>query len=171
MMKVVLGLGNPGVEYAGTRHNAGMMLVEKMSEKFGSDYGWRKHYGAMVFKSPEMVLVKSREVFMNESGRLLQGLPKGELYVAHDDLDIRLGEYKVQKGVGPKVHYGVQAVEGAVGSKDFWRIRIGVDNRPEGSGVRDAGEEYVLQRFTTGEREVVEKVLEEVSDEIFKADH
>ena len=126
-MRVIIGLGNPGVQYVGTRHNAGVLLVDLLSQKLTSNYGWRKHFNALVYKTSDLVLVQSRDVFMNESGRLLQGLPEGELYLAHDDLDIRLGEYKVQRGIGPKVHYGVQSIENQLGAKYFWRIRIGID--------------------------------------------
>mgnify|MGYP001587103024 FL=1 len=114
-MKVILGLGNPGVEYAGTRHNAGMALVERLASGM-----WSKHYDALVCKTPGMMLVKSKEIFMNESGRLLQGLPEGELYIAHDDLDLKLGEFKIQFGKGPKDHHGLESVERALGTKDFW---------------------------------------------------
>lgn len=157
-MQIIIGLGNPGVQYVGTRHNAGMMLVELLSQKLAGDYGWRKHYDSLIYKTPDLVLVKTKDIFMNESGRLLQGLPEGELYVAHDDLDLKLGEYKIQKGVGPKLHYGVQSIEGAVGDKDFWRIRIGIDNRT----IPMEGETYVLQRFTPGEKVILENTLDAI---------
>ena len=161
-MKIILGLGNPGVEYVNTRHNAGVMLVGKIvqSSKFRvhSNYGWRKNYDAMVYKTPDLVLVKSKDVFMNESGRLLQGLPEGELYVAHDDLDIRLGEYKIQKGKGPKEHNGVESVEQVLGTRDFWRIRIGIDNRT----TPVDGETYVLQKFTPEEKITLENIFDEI---------
>lgn len=159
-MKVIVGLGNPGVLYSSTRHNAGILFVEQLAETLHSDYGWRKHFDALIFKTPELVLVKTKEVFMNESGRLLQGLPEGELYLVHDDLDIKLGEYKIQKGVGPKVHNGVESIENQLGTKDFWRIRIGIDNRD--SQNRIPGEEYVLQKFSSEEREILKGVCDEI---------
>jgi PTH1 family peptidyl-tRNA hydrolase len=125
-----------------------------------SDYGWRKHYDALVYKTPEVVLVKTKDIFMNESGRLLQGLPEGEVYVAHDDLDIRLGEYKIQKGKGPKEHNGVESVEKRLGTKDFWRIRIGIDNRM----TPGEGETYVLQKFSGQEREAIDEALEKINE-------
>lgn len=160
-MKIIIGLGNPGTEYVNTRHNAGILLIDLISSTLNSDYGWRKNYDALIFKTPELVLVKSKDVFMNESGKLLQGLPEGELYLAHDDLDIKLGEYKIQKGIGPKVHYGVQSIENQLGTKDFWRIRIGVDNRDPNNRI--PGEDYVLQKFSPQELEILNKVLTEVS--------
>lgn len=168
-MKIIIGLGNPGTEYLNTRHNAGLILVDKIAEGLTSEYGWRKNYAAFIFKTPDLVLIKSKEVFMNESGKLLQGidLQQGVFYLAHDDLDLRLGEFKIQKGVGPKVHYGVQAIENQLGTKDFWRIRIGVDNRdpnnlPAGRQVRVPGEEYVLQKFDPTELSTVNEVLQQI---------
>lgn len=157
-MKIIVGLGNPGADYQNTRHNSGVMLVDRLA--VGS---WRKNYGAMVFKTSEMVLVKTKDVFMNESGKLLQGLPEGELWVAHDDLDIKLGEYKVQRGKGPKEHNGVRSIEGTLGTKDFWRIRIGVDNRV----TPIDGETYVLQKFSAEEREILNRVLNEIVEANF----
>lgn len=162
-MKIIVGLGNPGAEYQMARHNAGVMLVEKVAEKLHSDYGWRKNYGAMIYRTPEMVLVKTKDVFMNESGKLLQGLPEGELWVAHDDLDIKLGEYKVQFGKGPKLHNGVESVENSLKTKDFWRIRIGVDNRKEPID----GEIYVLQKFSSEEKVILGKVLDAIIEANF----
>ena len=159
---MIVGLGNPGPEYRMTRHSSGMMLVDRLAERSKSDYGWRKHYGALIYKTPDLVLVKSKDVFMNESGRLLQGLPEGELYVAHDDLDIRLGEYKIQKGRGPKEHGGVNSIEATYG-KDFWRVRIGIDNRTEPID----GETYVLQKFAVEEKVILDKVLDAIIETNF----
>ncbi len=141
-MKIILGLGNPGVEYSATRHNAGAALVDRLA---GS-------------KTGDLVLVKTKDVFMNESGRLLQGLPEGELYVAHDDLDVKLGEFKIQFGKGPKDHNGVESVERALGTKDFWRIRIGIDNRT----TPVDGETYVLQKFTPEEKVILGNALDAI---------
>ncbi len=184
-MKIILGLGNPGADYVGTRHNAGVDFVDKLvSSQFivHSSYGWRKHYDALVYKTSDLVLVKTKDVFMNESGRLITSPPaplliSGEgsnLYVAHDDLDLKLGEYKIQFGKGPKDHNGVESVENALKTKDFWRIRIGIDNRVQGRSDDRAsrakskvqGEEYVLQKFTPEEREILDGVLEKIVSEI-----
>ncbi|MEK9200900.1 MAG: aminoacyl-tRNA hydrolase [Patescibacteria group bacterium] len=165
-MKIIVGLGNPGAEYAVTRHNAGLMFVNYFADQLHSEYGWRKHYGVEVFKTPDLVLVRSHEVFMNESGRMLQGLPEGELWLVHDDLDIKLGEYKIQKGVGPKVHGGVNSVEQTLGEKDFWRIRIGIENRIMNNESRIMGEEYVLQKFSLEEKRIIDEVIVKIVGEI-----
>lgn len=163
-MKIILGLGNPGVEYTNTRHNAGILFVDYLGarnqELGASTYGWRREKNKMVFKTDKFVLLKTASVFMNESGNLISNLQSliSNLYVVHDDLDIKLGEYKIQKGKGPKVHNGVESVEKALKTKDFWRVRIGIDNRT----TPISGEEYVLQRFSLEERDILNRVFEEV---------
>lgn len=177
MMKIIIGLGNPGEEYVLSRHNAGQMLVDKISEKHAelTSYGWRRRNNIMVWDSPGLVLVKSARIFMNESGRIVRELldkyqvSQGSLYAAHDDLDIHLGEYKIQFGKGPRDHGGINSLEQAFESEDFWRIRIGVDNR--GTGEREAGESYVLKRFLPEELQILEGVLERIAGEITQADH
>ena len=166
-MKVIVGLGNPGVEYALTRHNAGVMLVDRLAERLAaaSSYGWRRRNNIMVWESPGLVLAKTADIFMNESARIIHDLrymkyDLRDVYAAHDDLDIKLGEYKIQRGVGPKLHSGVQSIEGVVRDKNFWHIRIGVDNRDPSN--RTPGEEYVLQKFMPGEKVILENTLDAI---------
>lgn len=150
-MKLVVGLGNPGEEYLSTRHNVGFLVADEL----------------VVAKLPRGVVIKKPNVFMNESGDFVLGLTKryslnpSHLYIIHDDLDIRLGEYKIQFGRGPKDHNGVIDVEDKLGTKDFWRVRIGVDNRPLDGKPR--GEEYVLQNFTDEERVILDQVIKEIA--------
>ncbi len=161
---MILGLGNPGEQYAGTRHNAGMMLLDALASKHDSEYGWRKFYGILVFKAGDLLLVKSANYFMNESGNVVRDVMRldevknqsPEWVLAHDDLDIKLGEYKIQMGIGPKEHHGVNSVEQALGTKEFQRVRIGVDNRFEPI----PGDQYVLQRFEKEEREKLDEVID-----------
>jgi PTH1 family peptidyl-tRNA hydrolase len=87
-----------------------------------------------------------------------------EFVLFHDDLDIRLGDYKIQKGKSPKGHNGVKSVEKKLGTKDFWRVRLGVDNRPEGSKI--PGEEYVLEKFEKDEKEILKGVCVEACEEL-----
>lgn len=163
-----------------TRHNAGVMFVDKLSESLDSDYGFRRKKDIMVFETKEIVLVKSANIFMNESGRMirdffstspltpLQSLREGNLYVAHDDLDIKLGEYKIQLGKGPKEHGGINSIEGVLHSNEFWRVRIGIESRRVEEHESVSGEQFVLQKFTNEEKGIVDKVIEEAVKEIFK---
>ena len=151
-MKLIIGLGNPGGKYVKTRHNAGFLVVEELLKN-------KKN----VFTD---FLIKKSDVFMNDSGSFVKklvdqyNLDLSNLYIVHDDLDIPLGSYKIQFGTGPKVHNGVSSTEETLGTKDFWRVRIGVDNRKIED--RMLGEEYVLQNFTGEERKILDKVIKEV---------
>jgi len=186
-MRVIVGLGNPGAEYQNTRHNAGILLIDKLTEKQLSDYGWRRFYGILVYKTPDLILVKTADYFMNESRNIIHDLERMDelkrfflvrpqthkespcaLYIAHDDLDIRLGNYKIQQGIGPKQHNGILSIEQALSSKDFGRIRIGIDNRAGELESKKAGEDYVLEKFSLDEKKILETVLENISDAILK---
>lgn len=165
-MKLIVGLGNPGEKYERTRHNVGFMAADRLISSLGSAK-WEKSdkFKALIYKSLEKdLLIVKPQTFMNESGvcvsalSLFYKIPPSEIYVIHDDLDLKLGESKIQKGIGPKLHYGVASIEEKLGTKDFWRVRLGVDNRdPEG---RLPGEEYVLQAFTEGELKVLDGVID-----------
>lgn len=154
-IKLVIGLGNPGEKYKSNRHNVGHMFVNSVQSSKLKD------------QSLSTKFLKT-DTFMNESGKsvktnLTNLANLSNLYIVHDDLDISLGKFKIQFGVGPKVHNGVESVENELGTKEFWRIRIGVDNRTTDSGqTRMTGERYVLEDFTKEEREVLEKVFEEI---------
>ena len=85
------------------------------------------------------------------------------LWVVHDDLDIALGEYKIQKTKGPKEHKGVKSIENFVGNKNFWRVRIGIENRFKNQIL---GEDYVLQDFTNKEVEIINSVIDKIIGEL-----
>ena len=153
-MKLIIGLGNPGEEYLNTRHNAGFLVAEKLQKT----------------KLPAGVVVRKPDTFMNESGVFVKKLvdqyklDPSNLYIVHDDLDIPLGSYKIQLGVGPKDHNGVNSVESELGTKDFWRVRIGIDNRQPDDRI--PGEEYTLQDFTETEINTLGGVIEKVCKEL-----
>lgn len=170
-MFVFVGLGNPGKKYEDTRHNAGYMFVDAISEFLGFDryydvdeWGRKEGRRYMVREGTAdgdiKVLFCKPLVFMNESGIALREIVQDynvrvepELVLAHDDLDIELGKFKLQAGVSPKDHKGVQSVELLLAKKDFMRIRLGVDNRGGDRSV--PGDEYVLQRMEKDERETL----------------
>lgn len=149
-MKLLVGLGNPGGKYENTRHNAGYFVVDTLKKMIKNTHR-------------EVILTKTLS-FMNESGEAVKKLMDryrvnvDDIYIVHDDLDIRLGEYKIQKGRGPKVHYGVQSIENSLGTKDFWRVRVGVDRRDLKNRI--PGEEYVLQKFDPDEIKILDNVVQ-----------
>lgn len=174
-MKLIVGLGNPGKRYKDTRHNVGFLVADEFA---GLD-GWKKNKkGVLVFKwlqsGADKVEVVKPQTFMNESGRALSyirsqhsDLEMESIFVIHDDLDIKLGEYKIQKGKGPKDHNGLNSIYRSLGTKDFWHVRVGVENRSVKSKI--SGEDYVLRPFDFEEEEIVDKVVKEVVGEIKNA--
>ena len=156
-MKLIVGLGNPGKQYENTRHNVGYMVIDKIKNQ--------------KLKIKNMMLVKTN-VFMNNSGEAIKKLTTDyrlqttDLYVVHDDLDIPLGQFKIQYGRGPKDHKGIQSIEETLGTNEFWRVRVGVDNRDPSDRI--PGEEYVLQEWTSQEYEIVNRVIKQVTREIIR---
>jgi len=155
-MKLIVSIGNPGVAYLNTRHNAGFLVVEALQKS----------------KLPKDVVLRKSDVFMNESGTFVKKLVDNyklnlnDLYVIHDDLDIKLGEYKVQFGRGPKDHNGLKSIDEELGTDQYWHVRIGVDNRPLDN--KPMGEEYVLQNFSDEEITTLETVIKRVVNDLIK---
>lgn len=136
--------------------------------------------------------IMETDCFMNESGSWLKSqlgrltgqqvnrLKKlGSLFICHDDLDIPLGKFKIQFSKGPRLHNGVLSVEQALGTKEFWRVRIGIDNRLTGQQAdrltgqqvnrlknTDSGEDYVLSKFSADEKKTLEGVFPEIRDQL-----
>lgn len=156
-MKLLVGLGNPGKEYETTRHNVGFMFIDKIIESSIIELSKSEYK----FLKPDTFMNKSGEAVSKEAN-FYKIVPEN-IIVVHDDLDISLGLWKMQKGKGPKLHYGIQSIEEKLGTKDFWRIRIGVDNRKD---QKISGESYVLQKFSETETEVLEKVFHEIMEQI-----
>jgi PTH1 family peptidyl-tRNA hydrolase len=171
-MKLIVGLGNPGTKFERTRHNVGFMVVDELALRMEIT-SWSlskkaKAVNAWTNVREEKVELLKPQTYMNESGLSVsyainkhKELKIDDLYVVYDDLDITLGEYKLQKGKGPREHKGLLSIYDRLGTKDFWHVRVGVDNRS--SDLRISGDEYVLQRFTDSEMKIVNNVLKEVS--------
>lgn len=168
-MKLIVGLGNPGKKYENNRHNVGYMVVDAMTRMDNGQWIMDKKLEAKILKSTNFISAKP-VTFMNRSGAAVKKLIVNfqlsidSAYIIHDDLDIPLGQFKIQFGRGPKVHKGINSIEEALGTNEFWRVRVGVDNR--NPDKRIPGEEYVLQDFTPKEIKVLEGVFEEIEKEL-----
>ncbi len=151
-MKIIVGLGNPGVKYQNNRHNTGHMFVDYLI----------KEINELRITNYELKLCKT-DTYMNRSSESVKKIMRNSqfeinnLIIAHDDLDIPLGKFRIDHGTGPKVHNGLTSIEQALGTKDFWRIRIGVDNRTP--DYRIDGETYVLQDFLPEEKAMLYQVF------------
>jgi PTH1 family peptidyl-tRNA hydrolase len=162
---LVVGLGNPGDEYAATRHNAGFMLVDRLARAWGVELRGRlfKARTALARRGGDDIFLVEPKTFMNRSGTAVRealagkDVPAERLVVAYDDLDIPLGEIRVRKKGRPGTHKGMISIAGEIRTDEFPRIRIGIGPCPAG---RDAAD-YVLEPFRRDERPLVDKSLEE----------
>ena len=168
---LVVGLGNPGPNYAKTRHNLGFMVADLLAERIGSGFKVHKKSGAEVttgrLGGRAVVLAKPR-AYMNESGRQVGPLakfysvPPADVVVLHDELDIDFGRIRLKLGGGEGGHNGLRSVAAALGTKDFQRVRIGVGRPP---GRKDPAA-YVLENFSAVERPEVPTICEQAADAV-----
>ena len=170
-MQVVVGLGNPGSQYAQTRHNIGFMLVDLLAAQWGVKFKLENYFHGYVARYNDILLLKP-ETFMNESGQAVQAvthfykqtfpgstLPEGSLFVAFDDLDIALGQVKLQFAKGPKVHNGTSSIYEHLNSEQFYHIRLGIENRGDKRKLWPA-RDYVLSAFRAEEKPTLEQELQ-----------
>ena len=151
LMKIIVGLGNPGRRYERTRHNAGFMAVDALAGSLGIDIIQEKYHallGRARINSVETIIAKP-QTYMNDSGRAVGAILRdtyasvSDLIVIHDELDLPLGTIRVKSGGGHGGHNGLRSIVEYLGSADFIRIRIGI-GRPA-PGVDSA--DYVLSPF------------------------
>ncbi|MCL2403379.1 MAG: aminoacyl-tRNA hydrolase [Coriobacteriia bacterium] len=149
---LVVGLGNPGLKYAQTRHNVGFIAIDALADELGGSY-WKDEAGALTCKvkdnrrGTEIVLAKP-QTFMNLSGNSIKKLcdkyginPEENLIVIADELDLPAGDVRLKKGGGHAGHNGHRSTIDSLGTRDYQRIRVGVGRPP---GKMDAAD-YVLQ--------------------------
>jgi len=163
----VVGLGNPGPKYEGTRHNVGFWLVDRLARRYGVVLRAENKFGGEVarIRTPagECWLLKPM-TYMNHSGRAVSALakfyrlPLGQMLVAHDELDMAPGMVRLKKGGGHGGHNGLRDIISAMGGKDFQRARIGIGHPGHKDGVSD----YVLSRPYKAEQELIERGLDEL---------
>jgi peptidyl-tRNA hydrolase, PTH1 family len=166
---LVVGLGNPGPQYATTRHNLGFLVADVLSDRIGSGFKVHKKSGAEVatgrLGGQSVVLAKPR-TYMNESGRQVGPLANfysiapADVIVLHDELDIDFGRIRLKFGGGVAGHNGLRSVGSALGTHEFQRVRIGI-GRPPG---RKSGATFVLENFAAVERPEVGTILEQAAD-------
>jgi len=146
-MKLFIGLGNPGKKYENTRHNVGHMVIDHLPQ--------------------EKNILKS-DTYMNESGIFVQKqvhfykINLNNLYVIHDDLDLPVGEYRLQFDRGPAGHHGVESIIQHLGTQTFNRIRVGIGHPPSNIPVED----YVLKPFTSEEKILINQVIDKIVAEL-----
>ena len=169
--RIVVGLGNPGPEYAGNRHNLGAKVVDLLAEQRGDRFKKGARGFADVVETrigdERVVLAKPRS-YMNESGgrvKAVLGFYKvtpEQLIVVHDELDIPFAQVRLKVGGGPGGHNGVRSVDAALGTKEYARVRVGIGRPP---GRMDPAD-FVLRDFSATERKELPLLIERGADAV-----
>jgi len=163
---IIAGLGNPGKEYAGTRHNAGFMVLDKLAEKYGINVSEKKHKGLIgkgTIAGNKVVLLKP-QTYMNLSGESIREAvdyykidPEEELIVIYDDISLSPGDIRVRKRGSAGGHNGMKNIIAMLGTQDYTRIRVGIGEMPARMDLKD----WVLGHFAGEDAEAVENATKE----------
>jgi peptidyl-tRNA hydrolase, PTH1 family len=167
---LVAGLGNPGPDYAASRHNAGFMVADVLAARMGAAFrrDRRRVQAAAGKLAGHAVLVAKPLSYMNLSGGAVASvsrfykIPAERLIVVHDEIDLPFGAIRLKRGGGEAGHNGVRSVTAALGTRDFYRVRVGVGRPP---GRRDAAG-HVLKGFSKPERAELPLIIERAADAV-----
>ena len=166
MIRLLVGLGNPGSEYRSTRHNAGFWFIDAVAHKLGATLvPERSYFGlvARVTRPDGPIWLLEPMTFMNLSGKSAAALARffriapEEMLVAHDELDLLPGQAKLKLGGSAAGHNGLKDIHAQLGSPDFWRLRLGIGH----PGVKTEVVNYVLRRPSDEEFEALAKSIEQ----------
>jgi peptidyl-tRNA hydrolase, PTH1 family len=172
-LHLIVGLGNPGAEYAKTRHNVGFLLVEKLAVRWKADWANERKFRASIARAERngrRVLLCRPQTFMNLSGETVRALvdfyqlprPLSGLLVAVDDADLPLGEIRLRAEGGSGGHHGLESIEQHLATREFARLRIGIGRKDGEREITD----HVLGKFDPGEVELMEKALDRAASQM-----
>ncbi len=165
-MKLIVGLGNPGAEYADTRHNLGFAVIDEIVAGKASSPEISKKMQGIVYKLPDLILLKP-QTFMNLSGIAVIAainfykIDLENLLVIHDDVDFELGEIKHQFDKSSAGNNGVESIIKSLGSQAFHRLRLGIAHS-QNPQMQTA--DHVLDKFSKEEKDIVEKMIDRAAE-------
>jgi len=176
-MELIIGLGNPGKKYEKTRHNLGFLVINELAEKMEmNNWKIKMQFNANIaqgnFKNEKIILAKP-QTFMNNSGMAIKSIvdyykiPNENIFIIHDDIDLLLGEIKVQKNRSSAGHKGVQSIINALGTKDFIRVRLGIKSIDQKTIIDT--EKFVLQKFSKDEGKIIQETIKKATGMITAA--
>ena len=166
-IKLIVGLGNPGPDYAGTRHNAGFWLAEAIADDLRCSFAVEKGFFGALAKSRiegEQVFLAKPLTYMNRSGQCVGALARfyklvpEEVLVLHDELDLLPGQVKVKQGGGHAGHNGIRDIQAALGSPNFWRLRLGIGH-PRRLNLAQEVADFVLHAPRREEQAQIDECL------------
>lgn len=165
MIRLFVGLGNPGPDYDATRHNAGFWWIDAVARKLGVTLQPERSYHALVARAnlpAGPVWLLQPQTYMNLSGKSVSALARffkiapAEILVAHDELDLLPGDMKLKQGGSPAGHNGLKDIQAQLGDAGFWRLRLGIGH----PGDRAEVAAYVLRKPPAAERELLENCID-----------
>lgn len=165
MIKLFVGLGNPGTEYEGTRHNAGFLWIDALASQWNITLRMEKGYFGLVARTQqngETVWLLKPQTYMNRSGQSVAALARffkieaQEILVAHDELDLLPGHAKLKFAGSHAGHNGLKDIEARLGTRDYWRLRLGIGH----PGVRSEVINWVLQRPSAENRNAIQHCID-----------
>jgi PTH1 family peptidyl-tRNA hydrolase len=169
-VKLIVGLGNPGARYEGTRHNMGFLVVDALARRAGVGIN-RERFDALLGRgeiSEVSVILAKPLTFMNLSGRAVAqiaryfGIGAEDILIIHDDMDFPVGDVRIKAGGGAGGHKGLLSIIDQLGGADFSRVRVGIGRPP----ARETAERYVLERFSEEEKQVLDSAVERAGDAV-----
>jgi len=166
-MRLIVGLGNPGAQHSGHRHNVGFMAAGAIARRHGFSPAREKFHSlaAEGTLAGDKALILWPQTYMNDSGRAVQAAMQfykaepNDLTVLYDEIDLEFGKVRVKKGGGAAGHNGIRSIDAHIGP-DFWRVRIGVGH----PGVKELVKHYVLHDFDAEEKPEVETMVGAIAD-------
>jgi len=171
-LRLVVGLGNPGADYARTRHNAGFMVVQELAARASGSWNFEKKFDARVAKAERAgtkLLLAEPQTFMNASGEAVGALvnfyqvPTTGLLVVVDDADLPFGEIRMRPKGSSGGHHGLESIEKHLGTREFGRLKVGIGRTADG---RRQITSYVLGKFSAAEAKLLEKVIKRAADQV-----
>lgn len=171
--KLIVGLGNPGDEYANTRHNTGFLCVDKIVKKLETtNFQYEKKLLSEIAKNK--IIFAKPQTFINKSGAAVLALAKfhktkpENILVIHDDIDILWGNFKLSFGRSSAGHKGVESIIKALKTKNFWRLRIGIQpiRQAHGKPKHIPADKIILKKFTSAELKTLDKTIKKAAEGI-----
>jgi len=171
-LRLIVGLGNPGEEYAHTRHNAGFLAVDGLARRWHVEWKRERKFDSLLAKRGSglagSILLCKPETFMNASGEAVAAVTKyyqvntAECLVVVDDADLPLGEIRLRARGSSGGHHGLESIEEHLGTREFPRLKIGIGRRDLARQITG----HVLGRFAKNELVMVERVLQRAADQL-----
>src|SRR3989339_753503 len=167
LMFLIVGLGNPGVEYENTRHNAGFMAIEELARNLSvSELKQKKKCHALI--AEHKIILAQPQTYMNLSGQAVSSLLQWykisieKLIVVYDDVDLEPGQLRVKRGGGSGGHHGIESVIGQTEDSSFIRVRIGIGKGPTPGDVTN----YVLGKIPSGQKEILNETISRAAEAV-----